>query len=234
MWRILKAEFSYNKYWLVLSYTVFVLFYPLFFVSSVFENGTWNLKPFHIPMMMVLISIVSTMIMLKGKSAGKRDCFHMRLPASAQNIGISRVFFAVCVWISLLILFWIPLFMIKPGLLNRTAYLHLFYMNGVFLVFNAAWLIHIDSHQNIMRNRKIFGFYDKELLSGIVTTMIAIIWAFLFSMPYGYIFGIFEPQRRALSVLFFNLPAVIVLNIAGLALTYLSVEVFVRRKSFLE
>jgi len=233
MWKILKAEFSYNKYWLVLSYTVFVLFYPLFFVSSVFENGTWNLKPFHIPMMMVVASTLSTILMLKGKSMEKRDCFHIRLPVSSKDIGLSRVLYAVCVWISLVILFWIPLVLIKPDLLDRIAYLNLFYMNAIFLMFNAAWLIYIDFFHNIMRKQKILGFYNKELLNAVYQIMITIIWVFLFSMPAGYIFGIFEKQRGDLCEIFLDLPVIIILNLIGLGLTYLNVALFIRRRSFL-
>lgn len=236
MWRILIAEFKYNKYWLAANYILFILFFVLYIalsITSLLEGRTWDIKPMHIPMMMVVTSIISTLIILTGKTAGKRDNFHMRLPVSARAIGAVRVLFAVFVWISLVILFWIPLILIKPDLLNRIAHLNLFYMNGIFLMFNAAWIIHIDFHKNIFTRHKILGFCDKELISVIFIAMIVITWFFLFSMPSGYVFGIFEPQRKAICGFFLSMPVITVLNLAGLAMTYLSVIVFVRRRTFL-
>ena len=122
MWKLLKAEFSYNRYWLLVNYLVFILFLVLFVVMSLtsFSKGkSWHIKPLHVPMMMVASSVFSTVLMLFRKTADKRDYFHMKLPVSPLVVGTSRVLFAVCVWVSLAILFWLVATLILPQSASR-------------------------------------------------------------------------------------------------------------------
>ena len=67
MWRILIAEFKYNKYWLSANYILFLLFFALYIalsLTSLLEGRTWDIKPMHVPMMMVVTSIISTLIII--------------------------------------------------------------------------------------------------------------------------------------------------------------------------
>ncbi|MFC1508692.1 hypothetical protein ACFL60_03280 [Candidatus Omnitrophota bacterium] len=237
MWRLLKAEFSYYRRWLAVNYTVFVLMLALFLImsfTSLFKGVKFELKPFHIPMIMVITSVLSTVLMLFGKTAGKRDYLHMRLPVSSREIGVSRVLFAVIVWVSLVILFWLPIVVFMSDHLDGKTHLNLFYMLGIFLIFNASWPLHIDYQKDIKRKYKFIGFYDKELLSALGNGMITVTWIFLYGIPGGFIFGLFKQQRKTWCDMFLN-PTVITLLVGfGLALTLLSVTVFSRRKSFLE
>jgi len=232
MWKLLKAEFSYNKSILITAVIAYILFVIAFIVCSIISSRLIRYN--HVMLATLIPAMVASILILSSKSMDKRDRILAVLPITPSSIAFMHISFAVIVWISLVCLFWILPSVLKFVDIDRTTVLVMIYLNGSFVVMNALLFICADVRNCITEKKNFFNLHIDEILTLIFSPVIIVLWIFVFGIPYEFIFGLFEPFRSYMYPLIISSSGVIIINVLGLGLSYLSIEMYVWRKSFLE
>jgi len=103
MWQILKSEYQYNKFLLVIP---FLLVFAVLIANTVqgWERPEVNLKGSRT--IMATAAAVIYFLNLMKNIKEKKDRLFRTLPLSTSQIGFSRLQFITSIWIIFLILFW--------------------------------------------------------------------------------------------------------------------------------
>lgn len=229
MWKILKAELSYNKYVLVIPYGV-VLYVIIANVSQGWSNVELNLPG--VRAMMVVAAAVIFLFSIVTFFKEKRERYFTLLPLSIRQIGISRLLFLITVWLSFILLFWISTLTVTPYQLSTILWGTLS-LTGFILMANAYIFIHRDLKFCSS------GKFQKILITFFYPIMIIIgylLWYLLFAVPVPY-FEFFKPLNtlnEEFSNISTSLMGFSIFIVLGMSFTVLSVFVFKRRRSYLE
>lgn len=228
MWKILKAELNYY-YKLPLIITGCIIVW-LFIAFSIW--GKSHLEEDLLSFMIVAMSVtaVSWFSMVVNKLTTKRERFFAGLPVSTGLIGISRLLIVIVFWLMIVLCFFLTLLILRPEIKAGDIFWKIISFNGVILFFNADYTLSRDLYYCITRKDKIQGIHIDLLPTVFLPLMNALVLLY-FAIPHAFHFSL--PLREQLVNAIFSPGGAILLNIVGLGLSYLSVVVFVRRRSFL-
>jgi hypothetical protein len=211
MWLILKTELDYTKAGLTFAYAITVLF----FIAAAYLEG-WGIFGF---MSSTTITYFITMAIIGSEADGeKRMRFLVILPTMRPQLAIVDWAYVTLVQFGM-ILFWISLLLFKPEEAAPRTYWGMFSQNG--LVLSVITLFTIHTHLGFWGAKKY-----KRLTYGILLALALLLLGFTY-------FGHINAVAKLLWRHFFSVSGALVSTFLWLSLSYLSVAIFVRRKSYL-
>ncbi len=207
------------------------MFLNILFINFYFFVGGENLTN-SLPAILgtvVAITIIYHVTLFSFRSANKRDRLHSLFPVLHKNTGLMRI--------CLTLVFWIPTVLLLliadlSGLnaLFSSKIVYLFAANGLILVINAFFYISKDMEFIFTRKKNFYGIYFDQFVS--VMLVISIISLFSFA-PLTISLGNPDRLKEIYYTMFFSPIGVLISNLAGIYLTYLSINLYNRRKSYL-
>ncbi|MBC8181994.1 hypothetical protein H8E88_12825 [candidate division KSB1 bacterium] len=228
MWKILKAQISYNR----------IILYPSFLLTLAvivpFIVQGWEVPEKSYPALRAVLFAMTAVIFLSSSVKNvkeKRDRFFHKLPLNLWELGAARLFFVLLFWFSLMVLVCIT-FVIRNSIFNYTYFWDLLSQTG-FIIFMIGAVFFVRDIAFV------FNFKNKKIFPGILNFVV------IFG---GYIlFMFFVVSQNALdesSSLFFaktkfgkfisSFPGAVLFLMIGSLTLFLSLFVFSRRKTFTE
>jgi hypothetical protein len=225
MWRLLKAEMSYDR----LRISLFLLFCVASFVS-IWLGVRWERN--RVPMIMLMVLVMSLSAVYAGeknRTVQKRDHLHVLLPVSLWHIAISHMAYPIFVLLCVYLLLLLSALVVQPFVdqpLTMPSPAHLLTMTGLVLVVNAVILLYRDLRMMFARNpQRIF-----VLVFGLAVYIGALLPFYMVTNFFG-VFGEDTPAQHFLTRL---LESPIGFLAAGLLLSGLSFVVFIKRRSYID
>jgi hypothetical protein len=168
---------------------------------------------------------------LKGnlgkKYKEKREQLYNSLPVPIKRIAIARVISPILVWFVLAILFVAIVVIMRSYRVDIKMVSQLLSLNGLILLLNSSSFIYSDLIFYFNgKNKRLIVWAFYFLFITIVTFLL--VWLFL---HYVKIFRFLQHFR---DFIFFSFWGVSILNLFGLILTYTSIVIYTKRKSYLE
>lgn len=225
MWRILKAEISYDR----LRVFVFFIFGVVVFLTIWF-GVKWERN--RIPMMLLMTLILTLSAVYAGEKnrlIQKRDRLHVLLPATLWHIGISHLFYPIIVLLCMYLLLFLSALVVQPFIeysLTMPSHRHILTLTGLVLIVNAVILLFRDLRMTFTKKHQRF--------------LIFIFWALVYFgalLPFYIVtnfFGLFGENTPAQKFLTRLLESPTGFLLSGIILSVLSVIVFMKRKSYVE
>jgi hypothetical protein len=223
MWKILKAEISYDKFKILFFYG-----FCIACLVTIWFGVKWERNIAPMTMLIMLISLLA--IVYSGeikRIAQKRDCLHVALPIPLRQIGLAHLMFPFLIWISIVLMFFLSYLIVRPYDTvwpTNPNILQLLTLNGLVISVCAVALLSRDL-------RKVF--IKKPARLAILLFWILIYIAAL--LPFYIVtnsFGLFG-ENTPLQILLVNLSvSPVPFNIVGIVLSFISLEIFMRRKSY--
>ncbi len=225
MWKLIKAEMIHGK--------ERILGFTMMYIIFIFITLTWvrweRNRIGSILLFMFLMPLASAYGGEKWRSTQRRDRLHVLLPVSLPRIGLSHLIFPLCLFVFLLCLHFIGIFIFQPLIvkgMNGPTSLQVLAVTGLILIVSAAGLLQRDlratatkKYQRFLINLFWYLIYLSALLP------------FYIVMNFFGWFGESTPLQQAIAGLG-NRPHFLILP--GIALSLLSLFVFIRRKSYVE
>jgi hypothetical protein len=223
MWRIIRAEFSYDKFRIMLIF----LFCIICFIT-IWYGVKWERN--RVPMIM-LIMLVGTILIsfINGKTRllQKRDIMYLTLPIVLRKIGILHLLIPFSSWLSIVAVFYISSLIIQPfseTILTIPSILHLLTLNGLILYVIAAYLLQRDLMAIIVKQSKKTLVFIVWLISYFTALL-----PFFIVTNFAGIFG----ENTSLHLFLLNLfVSPIWINVFGVLIAGISFLVFIKRKSY--
>ena len=204
MWKIFKAELSYNKFG-------FLIAYVLAFVIQIGEFYTQIVSS-------MVIFFIAVGIMGSESDKEKRDRFHSMLPIPIKKLAFIRMVFVVAFQSGFLVILFTHFLNTYFGE-NNTFFWSILISNGFILSVINIFIIYTELG---FFNTKKYRFIFLGILAFILIALtLAIYWGLfhsLFVREYSF-------TKSPLNALIFNLIC--------LGMFYLSYSLFIRRKSYL-
>lgn len=211
MWHILKTELDYTKEGLMFAYAITLLF----FIAAVYWES-WGLFEY---MTNTTITYFIAMAILGSEADGeKRTRFLAGLPTTPRQLAMADLVYVTLVQLGMVLL-WIGLLLFKPEEATPRTFWGMLSQNGLVLSVITIFIIHTH-----------LGFYGakkyKRLTYGILLALI------LAAAAVAY-FGDGKAVARFLWRHYISASGALTSTLLWLGLSYLSVIIFVRRKSYL-
>jgi len=228
MWKILKAQIQYNKIVLIISYLIFLSIYISFVVQG------WQEMDNSFPALRAVLLAATAMLFLFNivrLHREKRDRFHHTLSLRNWELGISRVLQIITFWFSLLFLVLFA-FVLRPSIFDLKTLWDLLSLTGFVLVMNAAPFIYRDlSYCFHAKSKKIVLviLYALMIMAGYLLFMLFVVSVESISLSNDLVLvkkGFSNFINTFIGALFFNL--------CGIILTWISLLVFSKRKTYTE
>ena len=228
MWKIIKADFKYQKFIFIFPYAI-VLAAIITNVSQGWRQNEHDLQGVRsvIAAMTALLFFSYYFLMFIRE---KRYRLITLLPISQWKIALPRIFFAILIWLSFLVMYWLGTAMIRP------------YRADILI-----WEMLSFTGFVLVANSTMFIFYDLLFTLTSKCQKVILRLIFLISFFIGYflflLFSVDEqswsifkslllPYKNDLSSITSNyIGAVLSLSI-GIMMTILSVVAFGRRKTY--
>jgi len=237
MWKILKAEFRYYRYWFSTALLAHLVLLCIFAVVS-FKNGEIEYKT--IPVILFVMGDITLIVMISlmfPREMARRR-FHSLLPLSVRDIGISRLMSGILFWIIMLILFGMTLLIVRLDTLvfihktfESNLLLDLLALNGCLFILNAAYHISHDLDFCFARKFTVLAIPNNKIPGSLLSLILLTVIIFQPILQLGG--GGVEQLRTTILKTAVSPPGALILNLIGFGMLYLSVAVFVRRRSFL-
>ena len=185
MWKILKAEFSYNRYWFLTALSAHMVLLLVFTVKS-FMNGEIEYKA--IPVISFLMGDITFALMVfvlifRETSRGR---LIVKLPISVRDIGISRLLTGVLFWLLLMMLFGLFLLIVRLDTLvvnHRTFESNLLFdllaITGCLFILNAKYHISRDLSFSFRRSFTVFSIPVEQVPSILLSLFIGMMVIFM-------------------------------------------------------
>ncbi len=204
MWRILKAELTYNRFG-------FIIAYMLALITQIGEFYTQIASS-------MIIFFIAMGIMGSESDKEKRDRFHSLLPLPIKQLAFIRMVLVFAFQFGFLIILLIKFFNTQFGT-NNSAFWSILIANGFILSVINIFIIYTE-----------LGFFNRKRYQFILLGIIAVILISLTSALYfGHLRSLFVMgngfAKSPIEALIFNLVCI--------GMFYLSYTLFIRRKSFL-
>jgi len=229
MLNILKAEIKDNLLLLVIPYILVLL--PIFInIYQDWPTAEFDLRAIKSMMGVGIIFII--LLRLVNISKNKKDRFHFLLPLSVRKIAITRLCFAITIWLSFLIFYWIGSSTAKPYRIDLIFWEALS-ITGFILITNAFVFIYRDI-------TSVFYGKFKNNVSVILYNFMIIIGYLIFYLLFSITIPYFDflkhlvPFQIEGAEFSSSLTGTIFFNVIGLGLSSLSIYVFTHRKSYLK
>jgi hypothetical protein len=225
MWRLLKAEVSYDR----LRIGLFLFFCMIAFLT-IWLGVKWERN--RVPMIMLMVLVLSLAAVYAGektRSIQKRDRLHVLFPVSLCKIGMTHLFYPVIVLLIMYFLLFVSVLAARPFVnysLTMPSFSHMLTLTGLVLIVNAVILLHRDL-------RMIFSRKPQRLLI-FVFWFVVYIGALLPFYVVTNFLGVFGENSPAQNILTRLLESFTGFMAAGLLLSALSLVVFIKRKSYVD
>jgi len=229
MWRLLRAEFSYNK----ANISLVFLFICIFLYIMIYDwPGPLKSITFSMWFAYVGESVGIGIFIRSAKSRKhkeKRERMHVLLPLSTKQIALSRIVLPILFWMGFIFWFWLNILIFRGENIDTTIVWVIFSITGHYLCFNAAVYINYDLDYYLIEKRK------KVLLK-----IISICWiAALASILLWFFMGALDREGPSLirslrEYLFFSPWGAFGFLAIGLLSTYLCLIIFMKRRSYVE
>ena len=214
MWQLLKSEISYNRSVLFTTYLFMTL---IFLVSSGIEmNGAQVSRS--LPHLLVVGIFY---IMFTNRYLEKRTRFHQLLPISIVRHGRIRLLYQMLFLIGALVLYSMSHVIYSPDTIDSRVIWRLFSLNSMLILGNAAYTISFDWWVN--------GSSQSKLLKLISTLTL---WLLIFSIGLFYIEVNLMSHNAIIHMLYFNPIGIVSIHLFDIVLSYLSVRIFMRRRTY--
>jgi hypothetical protein len=211
MWHILKAELDYTKEGLLIMYTIAILF---FIAAALWHD--WDVFGY---MANTAITYFIVMGIIGSESdKEKRIRYYARLPVAPPQLGLVDLIYVTLLQLGMFLL-WLGLLLFKPESATARTFWGMLSLNGLLLSLIAVFIIHTH-----------LGFYGakkyKRITYGILLALALLVVGLIY-------FGHINAVTRFLRSHFVSVSGALVSTFLWLGLSYLSVIIFVRRKSYL-
>ena len=227
MWKIIKADFKYQKFIFLIPYAVVL--------AAIIANVSQGWRQYEHDMQGVRTVMASmTGIIFLSKSfiiaKEKRHRFITLLPLKQWTIALTRVLFIILIWLSFLVMYWLGTAVIRPYRTDILIWDTLSF-TGLVLLANAIILVYYDLLYTLANNKQkvILGFIFLSLV------FIGYIVFFLFGVDeqsWNIFKTLFLPYKNYFSSFSSNYIGAGVSLSIGFIMTILSVIVFKRRKTY--
>jgi len=228
MWDIFKAELDYNKNFLIITFSIFIIPFVVFLVVGLLygvrEESVRALRA-------VMYAAIGVIFLNKNVKhyKEKRDRFCILLPLSIKHIGIIRIVSFVMLWLSMMIIFWIFNFITGPVQPKHLLIWDMFSLTGIVLFYNAFAYLYRDLNNNFP------GKSQKITIKLIYIVLVPLLYSlFIFQLEYLRDIGYLGHIRIYLSKIYFSISGSIIVLFLGLGLSFLDIFFFSRSKSYLE
>ena len=225
MWRIIKAEFSCEKFKIILTFLFCIICFVTIWYGVKWEQ---NRSP-----MIMLIMLVGTIAISffneKTRLLQKRDIMYLALPIASRKVGFVHLVFPFICWINIVLLFYVSALVIQPFTdmtLTIPSFLHISSLNGLILFVIGAYLLHRDLKAVFVKQSQKTIIFIIWLISYIATLL-----PFYIVTNFGDFFG----ENTPLQLLLLKLStSPILINAFGLLISVVSYLVFIYRKSYVQ
>jgi hypothetical protein len=226
MWKLIKAELSYNKNALLIGLLCSILFF-VYFLSVKFKHEE---KGFIFMMILLLIPGGIAAGILAGMGARryreKRERLFALLPVSLKRIALARTLLPLLLWIGIVILFWITILIFRLYSIELRMVWIMLALNGLFLgIIPTEFMQHDVQYYFMRKSQKIlwWSLILFRVLASLITLSLI-----------SEIMEILQPLRPLADYVFFSPWGVLGLNVFAVLVIYLGVVVFEKRKSYAE
>ena len=227
MWKIIKADFKYQKFGFIFPYAI-VLVAIIANVSQGWRHNVHDMQGVRTVMasMTGIIFLSKSFIIAKEK----RHRFITLLPLKQWTIALTRVLFIILIWLSFLVMYWLGTAVIRPYRTDILIWDTLSF-TGLVLLANAIIFVYYDLLYTLANNKQkvILGFIFLSLV------FIGYIVFFLFGVDeqsWNIFKTLFLPYKNDFSSFSSNYIGAGVSLSIGFIMTILSVIVFKRRKTY--
>lgn len=225
MWRLLRTELNYDKFKILIVYVICIICF-----ITVWFGVKWERN--RAPMTMLIMLVSTIMVGYYGEAkriAQKRDGYHVLLPVSVLRIGAVRLIYPILIWVSILLLFFILVFIILafyPHGLTRPSAAQFLTLNGLIMIVNVVYLLYSDLRMTFTQKHQrfvIFLFWFLIYISALLPFYIM-----------TNFFGLFG--ENTILQIFINklFRSPVRFNFFGLVFSILSLIVFVNRRSYVD
>jgi len=229
MWQILKSEYQYNKYLLVIP---FLLVFAVLIANTIqgWERPEVNLKGSRTIMATAAAVIYFFHLMRNIKE--KKDRLFRTLPLSTSQIGFSRLQFITSIWIIFLILFWIFTSSANPYQINLIIWDSIAITGFVFCAIGFP-IFHRDL--NFIFQSKIILFWLTVIYVCILITFGIITFLLLSVTKYSWkIFQPLLPLKQNFSGILESPIGAIAFTVFGVLLMVASIFSYNHRKKYID
>jgi hypothetical protein len=227
MWKIIKADFKYQKFVFIFPYAI-VLLAIIANVSQGWRHHEHDMQGVRTVMasMTGIIFLAKSFIIAKEK----RYRFITLLPLKQWKIALTRVLFIILIWLSFLAMYWLGSAVIRPYRADILIWDTLSF-TGLVLLANSIIFIYYDLLYTLTNKKQkvILGFIFLLLV------LIGYIVFFLFGVDeqsWNIFKNLFLPYKSDFSSFSSNYIGAIVILSIGFIMTILSVIVFKQRKTY--
>ena len=204
MWKIFKAELSYNKFGFLIAYVLALIFQIGEFYTQIASS--------------MIIFFIAIGIMGSESDKEKRDRFHSLLPLPIKKLAFIRMVFVVTFQFGFLVILFIKFFNTQFGT-NNSALWSILVANGFILSVINIFIIYTE-----------LGFFNTKKYRFIFLGIIALM---LIALALALYLGFFRTVF-VVGANFAKSPLnALVSNLICFGMFYLSYVLFIRRKSYL-
>jgi hypothetical protein len=211
MWQILKTELDYTKEGLMVGYAIALLF---FIAAMMWED--WGISRY------MLSSAITYFITIGiiGSEGDKeqRTRYHAALPLTPQQRAMSDLLYITLVQAGMFVL-WLCMLIFKSSSATASTFWGMLSLNGLLLSLMAILIIHTH-----------FGFYGTRKYKRVDYGILLLLIIAAIGISY---FGYGRTAVQFLWRHYWSTSGALVSTLLWLGLSYLSVIIFVRRKSYL-
>ncbi|MFC1508689.1 hypothetical protein ACFL60_03265 [Candidatus Omnitrophota bacterium] len=235
MWKILKAEFSYNRYWFLTALTAHLVLLLVFAVKS-FMSGEIEYRA--IPVISFLMGDITFALMVfvlifRETSRGR---LIVKLPVPVRDIAMVRLLTGILFWLLLLVVYGLFLLLARLDTLvvsHKTFESNLLFdllaITGCLFILNAIYHISRDLSFSFRRSFTVFSIPLEQVPSILLSLFIGMMFFFMTVLQLRSV----EPLRTTILSAVVSPSGAIILACSGLLLSCLSVVIYIRRRTFL-
>jgi hypothetical protein len=211
MWQILKTELDYTKEGLMVGYAIALLF---FIATVIWED--WDISGY---MLSTAITYFITIGIIGSEGdKEKRTRYHAALPVTPRERAAVDLLYITLVQAGMFLL-WLGMLIFQSNSATAPTFWSMFSLNGLLLSLMAIFIIHTH-----------FGFYGTKKYKRIDYAILLLL--IIAAIAIGY-FGYGRAAARFLWRHYLSASGALVSTLLWLGLSYLSVIIFARRKSYL-
>jgi len=224
MWRILKAEYTYNNYTVITAFSLVMIISIIFLMWG--GDQLAKSVPAYRSVLVAAVMIVWMYRMMQLQKE-KRDRIHILLPIPIGKISAPRVLFIILFWASILFLFIICNLIIQNPADFSPLLWRMCSLSGFVLLVNAVPFIQRDF---------IYTFLQKyqKVINNVIWIIVLILGFLLYNLfmmstdKFGSFSGSAIYFHKAASSVGFAL----LLLLIGVGFSFLSIIIFKRRKIY--
>jgi hypothetical protein len=228
MWKILKAQLNYNKLVLI-GCGFFSLAVIVPFIVQDWQDIDKSYPALRAALFAMTVIVFFSSFVRNVKE--KRDHFFNKLPINVLQLGLIRLFFILLFWFCLMVFVGIA-FIIRPSIFNGKILMDLLSQTGfIFSLIGIVFILKDLSYVLIFKKLKI--------LIGVLN-FIVILGCYLLFMLFIVSKNAMEispsliPLKDGFNQFITSIAGSVVFMLLGMAMCFLSINVFSWRKTFIE